>query len=95
MPDGRRKKILLPLVPEYIGYAAQGVDGCLFHALPPVIEETGPHEYKYRVDFDQLSVNPDTAAICASRPTNPTGNVLTDQEIARLCPASPKPTASR
>ena len=50
----------------------------------PLIEKTGPHEFKYRVDFDHLEVTPDIAAICASRPTNPTGNVLTDDEIARL-----------
>jgi len=84
MPDGGRKKILLPLVPEYIGYANQGVDGGLFHAVPPLIETTGPHEFKYRVDFDRLEITPDIAAICVSRPTNPTGNVLTDEELARL-----------
>ena len=84
MPDGRRKKILLPLVPEYIGYSNQGVSGDLFHAVRPLIEETGPHEFKYRVDFENLDVTPDIAAICASRPTNPTGNVLTDEEVARL-----------
>ena len=84
MPDGTRKKILLPLVPEYIGYSDQGIDGCVFRAVPPQIEETGPHEYKYRVDFDRLEITPDIAAICASRPTNPTGNVLTDEETARL-----------
>ena len=84
MPDGSRRKILLPLVPEYIGYANQGVGGDLFRAVTPLIEKTGPHEFKYRVDFDHLEVTPDIAAICASRPTNPTGNVLTDDEIARL-----------
>jgi valine--pyruvate aminotransferase len=84
MPDGSRRRILLPLVPEYIGYANQGVSGDLFRAIPPLIEKTGPHEFKYRVDFDALEVTPDIAAICASRPTNPTGNVLTDDEIVRL-----------
>ena len=84
MPDGSRRKILLPLVPEYIGYANQGASGNLFRAVTPLIEKTGPHEFKYRVDFDQLEITPDIAAICASRPTNPTGNVLTDEEIARL-----------
>ncbi len=84
MSEGARKKILLPLVPEYIGYADQGIDGSVFRAVPPMIEETGPHEYKYRVDFEKLEVSPDIAAICASRPTNPTGNVLTDEETARL-----------
>ncbi|MES2658774.1 MAG: valine--pyruvate transaminase [Verrucomicrobiota bacterium] len=84
MPDGSFRKILLPLVPEYIGYANQGNCGNLFRAVTPLIEKTGPHEFKYRVDFDNLEVTPDIAAICASRPTNPTGNVLTDDEIARL-----------
>ncbi|KAB2638557.1 MAG: valine--pyruvate transaminase [Verrucomicrobia bacterium] len=84
LADGTRRKILLPLVPEYIGYANQGVAGELFRAVPPLIEKTGPHEFKYRVDFDKLEVTEDIAAICASRPTNPTGNVLTDEEISRL-----------
>ncbi|MCX6875901.1 MAG: valine--pyruvate transaminase [Verrucomicrobia bacterium] len=84
MPDGTRRKILLPLVPEYIGYANQGVAGDLFRAVTPRIETTGPHEFKYHVDFDRLAVTPDLAAICASRPTNPTGNVLTDEEISHL-----------
>jgi valine--pyruvate aminotransferase len=60
------------------------VRGDLFRAHPPRIEFTGPHEFKYRVDFDTLEVGNDIAAICVSRPTNPTGNVLTDEEIARL-----------
>jgi valine--pyruvate aminotransferase len=84
MPDGSRRKILLPLVPEYIGYAAQGADGGIFRAATPLVERTGPHEFKYHVDFDRLDVTPDIAAICASRPTNPSGNVLTDAEVARL-----------
>ena len=84
MSDGSRKRILLPLVPEYIGYSDQGVAGDHFRAVPPVIEKTGPNEFKYRVDFEKLEVTPDIAAICASRPTNPTGNVLTDNEVARL-----------
>lgn len=84
MADGRRKKILLPLVPEYIGYANQGVGEDLFVAVPPQVEITGPHEFKYHVDFDRLEITDEIAAICVSRPTNPTGNVLTDGEIARL-----------
>ncbi len=84
MPDGRLKKILLPLVPEYIGYANQSVRNEMFRAHPPRIEWIGDHEFKYRVDFDTLEVADDIAAICVSRPTNPTGNVLTDEEIEKL-----------
>jgi valine--pyruvate aminotransferase len=84
MPDGSERKILLPLIPEYIGYTDQGISGGLFRAVRPLIEKTGAHEFKYRVDFENLRITPDIAAICASRPTNPTGNVLTDAEIAHL-----------
>lgn len=82
--DGRRKKILLPLLPEYIGYANQSVGADFFEALPARIEKTGPHEFKYRVDFEAVDPGDDIAAICVSRPTNPSGNVLTDGEIEKL-----------
>ncbi|MGJ8656363.1 MAG: valine--pyruvate transaminase [Akkermansiaceae bacterium] len=84
MADGRRKKILLPVVPEYIGYANQSVGEDFFKAYKPIIEEVGEHQFKYRVDFDALEITDDIAAICVSRPTNPTGNVLTDNEMKRL-----------
>jgi valine--pyruvate aminotransferase len=84
MPDGSQRKILLPLIPEYIGYANQGCQGNLFRAVTPRIEKLGPHDFKYRVNFDAIEITPGIAALCASRPTNPTGNVLTDEEIVRL-----------
>ena len=40
--------------------------------------------FKYHIDFNELTVDDSIGAICASRPTNPTGNVLTDQEIRHL-----------
>jgi valine--pyruvate aminotransferase len=40
--------------------------------------------FKYHVDFKSLEVGADIGAICVSRPTNPTGNVLTDQEMRHL-----------
>ena len=82
--DGSRKQILFPLAPEYIGYADAGLSPELFRAVRPSISYTGDHEFKYHIDFDALQVTPDTGAICVSRPTNPTGNVLTDEEMQRL-----------
>ncbi len=82
--DGRYRKVLLPVVPEYIGYANQGLSRSFFNSIAPEIEFRGPHEFKYRVDFDKLKVCDDIGAICVSRPTNPSGNVLTDAEVARL-----------
>ncbi|MEM6916025.1 MAG: aminotransferase class I/II-fold pyridoxal phosphate-dependent enzyme [Verrucomicrobiota bacterium] len=85
MPDGSHRKILLPLVPEYIGYSDQGVSGGdLFEAHRPLIELTGDHRFKYRIDFDNLEVNSGQGAIAVSRPTNPSSNVLTNDEVGRL-----------
>ena len=81
---GAHKRILLPLTPEYIGYANQSVTPDLFHARPPKVTYRDDGFFKYGIDFDQLTVGKDIGAICVSRPTNPTGNVLTDAEMARL-----------
>jgi len=82
--NGQQKKILLPLAPEYIGYANQGITQNIFVAQPAIIEEKGKNQFKYHVDFKQLKIDDEIAAICVSRPTNPSGNVLTDQEINQL-----------
>ncbi len=83
--DGKNRKILLPLVPEYIGYSDVGLVDDLFVAGKPVIETFADHSFKYHINFDELMVVDDSiGAICVSRPTNPTGNVLTDDEIKHL-----------
>ncbi|CAM3929264.1 valine--pyruvate transaminase [Vibrio aquimaris] len=83
-PDGSHKKILLPLAPEYIGYGDAGVDENIFVSYQPDIEILDNGLFKYHVNFEELKVDESVAAICASRPTNPTGNVLTDEEIEKL-----------
>jgi valine--pyruvate aminotransferase len=82
--DGTRKKILLPLMPEYLGYADAGMLEDLFVSIPPVIEEIGDHQFKYHINFDALIVDETVGAIAVSRPTNPSGNVLTDDEMKKL-----------
>jgi valine--pyruvate aminotransferase len=81
---GKTKKILLPLTPEYIGYADVGLTDEFFVSRRPEIELIADHLFKYHVDFDALDVTDDVGAICVSRPTNPTGNVVTDAEIEKL-----------
>ncbi|WP_419835831.1 valine--pyruvate transaminase [Endozoicomonas atrinae] len=82
--DGSHKRIQLPLAPEYIGYADAGLSDNFFAANKPEIEHLDQHTFKYRVDFQELVIDDSIGAICVSRPTNPTGNVLTDHEIERL-----------
>ncbi len=84
MADGSQRKIVLPLCPEYIGYADLGLSDDFFTSTKPLIQEVDDHVFKYAVDFDHLIIDESAAAICASRPTNPTGNVITDEEVAHL-----------
>ncbi len=84
MPDGSKKKVLFPLTPEYIGYVDSGLSDEFFMAQRPSIELLDDGLFKYHVDFDALEIGDDIGAICVSRPTNPTGNVLTDEEMEHL-----------
>jgi valine--pyruvate aminotransferase len=91
-PTGPRR-VLLPIMPEYIGYADQGLAEGIFAGRRPRIEMLDAHTFKYHVDFEGLDAafsggNDDLAAICVSRPTNPSGNVLSDEEIERLAQAA-------
>ncbi|WP_192456302.1 valine--pyruvate transaminase [Musicola keenii] len=82
--DGKLRRVLFPLAPEYIGYADSGVDEDMFVSLRPQIELLPEGQFKYHVDFEQLNITDDIGMICVSRPTNPTGNVLTDDEVQHL-----------
>jgi valine--pyruvate aminotransferase len=84
MPNGENKKIHFPLAPEYVGYANAGLSERFFSSTKPDIELIGDDMFKYHVNFEQLNINENIAALSVSRPTNPTGNVLTDEEINQL-----------
>ena len=81
---GGPQRVLLPLAPEYIGYADLGLTDGMLVAQAAAIEELPDGFFKYHVRFDGLEAVPDVAAICVSRPTNPSGNVLSLDELQRL-----------
>ncbi|MFT4583800.1 MAG: valine--pyruvate aminotransferase [Gammaproteobacteria bacterium] len=82
--QGHARHILLPLTPEYIGYAEVGLQADMVRSVRPSIDIIDEHTFKYRIDFEALKITPDVAAVCVSRPTNPTGNVITDDELGQL-----------
>ena len=92
MPDGSHKKVLFPLAPEYVGYADQGLTDDMFVAIKPDIEilntESGSNQFKYIINFKAveqvLASDSSISALCVSRPTNQTGNVITDEEVQHL-----------
>lgn len=88
--DGSKKikKILFPLIPEYIGYADQCIEPDVLISVPAKCEYFEDRTFKYHIDFDLLetllSSRDDIGAMCVSRPTNPSGNILTNKEIKSL-----------
>lgn len=89
-----KKQIVMPLVPEYIGYADQTIDKDCFVGIPASFTMFPNHTFKYNIDFERLEKyleeHDNVGAICVSRPTNPTGNVLTNNEVHHLSDLSKK-----
>ncbi len=83
--DGKLKQVVLPLSPEYTGYGGVSLTPEAVVAYKPKLEiEEKTHRFKYRPDFSQLSITEDTGCVIFSRPCNPTGNVLTDEEVRKI-----------
>jgi valine--pyruvate aminotransferase len=81
---GTSKRVLIPLVPEYIGYCDVGIEADLMISQQAKIQQLDDGFFKYQVDFENLRVDESVGLICVSRPTNPSGNVLTDDECQQL-----------
>jgi valine--pyruvate aminotransferase len=82
--QGVDKRVLIPLVPEYIGYCDVGIEPDLIISQQAKIQQLDDGFFKYQVDFENLQVDNSVGLICVSRPTNPSGNVLTDDECLQL-----------
>ena len=83
--DGHLKEIVLPLSPDYTGYGGVTLYPEALKAYRPTLDlSQGSHRFKYRPDFEQLEVSDRTGFVLFSRPCNPTGNVLTDEETRQI-----------
>jgi valine--pyruvate aminotransferase len=83
--DGDLKQIVLPLSPEYTGYGGITLVPEALVAYKPALDiNAAAHRFKYRPDFSQLKITEDTGCVIFSRPCNPTGNVLTDEEVKKI-----------
>jgi valine--pyruvate aminotransferase len=83
--SGTLRHIVLPLSPDYTGYGGVTLTPEALIAYQPELEIDAPaHRFKYRPDFNQLAINEHTGCVIFSRPCNPTGNVLTDDEVNKI-----------
>lgn len=81
------RKILFPFVPEYVGYAEQGIHPDQILSLPPKVVHLSDREFRYIPDLEKIEETIRTGEIGAvylSSPTNPTGNILTKEEIESI-----------
>jgi valine--pyruvate aminotransferase len=82
---GNLKKIVLPLSPEYTGYGGLTLAPEALFAYKPTLEiDEANHRFKYRPDFSLFGIDESTGCVMFSRPCNPTGNVLTDEEVQKI-----------
>lgn len=81
---GRLRKLLLPLSPDYTGYDGICLSEEALVSVPPDVQITGAHTFKYGVDFDGLRIDETTGAVMFSRPSNPSGNVIRTDEVERI-----------
>ncbi|WP_446352801.1 valine--pyruvate transaminase [Coleofasciculus sp. G2-EDA-02] len=82
---GELKQIVLPLSPDYTGYGGVSLTPEAVIAYKPSLDiDEAAHRYKYRPDFSQLKINQTTGCVIFSRPCNPTGNVLSDNEVGKI-----------
>ena len=83
--SGNLKQIVLPLSPDYTGYGGVSLVPEALVAYKPALDIDAPaHRFKYRPDFSQLAITENTGCVIFSRPCNPTGNVLTDDEVKKI-----------
>ena len=83
--EGDLRRIVLPLSPDYTGYGGVSLTPEALIAYKPTLEiNEDRHRFKYRPDFSQLQINEQTGCVIFSRPCNPTGNVLTDDEVSKI-----------
>jgi valine--pyruvate aminotransferase len=82
---GQMKQVVLPLSPDYTGYGGMAIAPDSVFAYKPTLDiDQTNHSFKYRPDFSQLQISENTGAVLFSRPCNPTGNVLTDEEVQKI-----------
>lgn len=82
--QGKLRKLLLPLSPDYTGYDGICLNEEALASVPPDIEIVDPHTFKYGVDFDKLDIDQTTGAVVFSRPCNPSGNVIRTEEVEKI-----------
>lgn len=83
--SGELKQVVLPLSPDYTGYGGVSLTPEALLAYKPTLEiDKDKHRFKYRPDFNKLKIDRQSGCVIFSRPCNPTGNVISDEEVKEI-----------
>jgi valine--pyruvate aminotransferase len=82
---GQLKKVLFPLSPDYTGYGGVSLSPDSLLAVKPNLEiSPAEHRFKYRPDIDSIEIDENVGCVVFSRPCNPTGNIVTEEEVKSI-----------
>src|SRR6266849_2211456 len=88
-----RRVVVQPVVPEYPGYDQVLLsEGCLVSRKPGVVLD-GPHQFTYHLESRPASALDNVVGFVLSRPSNPSGNVLTRKEMTSIVEHSSRSSA--
>lgn len=89
--NGQMKKIVLPLSPDYTGYGGISLyENSLVSFVPNITTKEAEHKFKYHPNFDKLLIDQTSGCVIFSRPANPSGNIITDEEVHKIANAAKK-----
>ncbi|KLV30810.1 MULTISPECIES: valine--pyruvate transaminase [Priestia] len=90
--EGRVKKALIPMLPDYAGYSGVALEESVIEGIPPILSKLDHHTFRYEFNKqafkDKIAQDPDIGAVVLSRPNNPSGNILSEeavQLISQVC----------
>lgn len=82
--SGQDLEITLPYCPDYTGYEGVVLDRAVLKAVKPSIELVGERNFRYKADLDKVAKANKGGYILFSRPSNPTGGVVSEDEVKAL-----------
>ena len=85
----KKQKVLIPLVPEYIGYANTVIESGVIQSNLPIINKVSNkakeiNRFRYEINFKAINWSDDWGLALHSRPTNPTSLMLSPQQFSLL-----------
>lgn len=79
--DSENRRVCYPVMPEYLGYSDQGLIKDCSVSIRPRVDLLDDGFFKYRVNQAGLEQAENISAYCISRPTNPSGNIISENEL--------------